>query len=289
MAKIFTDPKYADTHAIRPHGSLVFDDRQMQLLHPASNLYEVKQAARSRKLRLVDGPETGLKELLPNGDVESYYLPYRQNATTRITLDPAGKQVDPKFFVTDELNGCMVVVYGPPESPTVYHLNAEQFGGNLANVPAADVHGVMIRKNAEMTRRVQAARAQFPVVPACEPTGRMIKSVEYLEYECKPAVRTTLIRKMQTALRINPADYPNFPADDFNPAEPIIQAFGFVFGIKDSRTGWSFYLQSRLRVQPNVPMDGTQGQNAGEWNTGDPSHHVLWTKKFYPTGMGSTI
>lgn len=290
MAKIFTDPSYADTHAIRTDPvQLAFDARHLQALDAGANLYEVKEAVRTRKLQLVDGAESSLKLLRPGGTVDSYYLPYRENHTTRILLDPAGKQISPRFFVTDELSGCMVAVYGPPATPTVYHLNAQAFGGNLANVEPQDFSGLVIRKAAEMKRRATDANRRFPIDPRRATGGRTISLKDYLECQTKPAVAAQVLAKAQRALHINPRDYPEF--DDFKPAEPLLEAFGFVFGIKDDRKGWAFYVQSRVRIRGYIRANGTDGQQPDQWDVDyeHPKHLVLWSKKFYPDGIGDAI
>lgn len=86
----------------------------------------------------------GLQELgLPNNDLSQshiatcyeadnpdssripvFWLPYRHQSTFRITLLPPEKQPLPNFFLTAALDGCSIYVEGPPDKPTVYHINA---------------------------------------------------------------------------------------------------------------------------------------------------------------------
>jgi hypothetical protein len=50
-----------------------------------------------------------------------YYLPWDMNKAIRVTLKPSKHQAlarEPDVFFTDNLNGCMVTVEGPPDRPT---------------------------------------------------------------------------------------------------------------------------------------------------------------------------
>lgn len=64
-----------------------------------------------------------------------YYLPWAEDQVVRVTLKPSKHQAvsrEPDVFFTDNLQGCMVTVEGPPENPTVYHSNVVSFLGSPA-------------------------------------------------------------------------------------------------------------------------------------------------------------
>ncbi len=64
---------------------------------------------------VLDNPTTNL--------VPIFYLHWAMNSVCRITLKPSSGPA-PRLFFTANLNGCMVVVEGSRDCPTVYHANA---------------------------------------------------------------------------------------------------------------------------------------------------------------------
>lgn len=292
MSKIFTDPRYTQKHPVRPHGTVGLKDSDSLLISGNLRLYEVKPAARIMKVALQAGGEEGIEELRTGGNVEAYFLPYFPDRAYRTTLDTGGRtNVDPAFCFTVELNGCTVVVDGPPATPNVYHLNAQSIGGalDLEMIPASQnmLTQRVNAKVANMEQRYKDARKDHPTSATSGGSGRAVDMTHYLKPQINVAAYNTLMDKLQRDLKLDA----NAPAIDYvTPALPMVEFYATAFGIRDGRTKfWSFYVNSRIRYKTWVKQRGTDGSSVDHWSESEAKHRSLGCEQFYPTGIGKNL
>lgn len=222
----------------------------------------------------------------------SYYLPWMKDTIVRMTLRPSKTLVnvtekeDPDYFFTAAVNGCTVIVEGDPLTPTVYHANAMEEGGN-DNSPTVHFNSnnlvlgqqVLDRKQNIMLNKFQNHRTNFQKADPNLETS-VIKASEYMTYQNTQEFNNYLadltrgIPKSKLAWK---------KKDEIE----ILESQGCVFGLKsDIDYKWSFYYQrlvktKRYKFSLNYPH---QWKSQGKYKKTELSSdwRVVECKKFYP-------
>src|SRR5581483_11280100 len=237
VANVFTDPKYADKVALRPFPMLGHKPEHIETVDSGTKLYEVKPKFRVVKTELKKGQEKGIEEFAQSGATLAYFLPYEQNKSFRTTLKSEDPKVDPEFFFTIELNGCSVFVDGAPTAPNVYHLNANNVGGqlDLEMIPQnqSKIDAIVKAKVDNMEKRYVAARKNFPPDANAMGSARMIDMTHYMGPQIKVKEYDALMKKLQKELKLDPEAA---PVEDVTPALPLVEFYATVFGLCDKKT-----------------------------------------------------
>ena len=197
------------------------------------------------------------------GSFPIYWLPWVKDGLVRTTLRPQrarhDPQVDPDFFFTAGLDGCMVFVEGERDQPTVYHANAgSTSGAGDARQPrdllAQDLDGLAraciqakvdnmeasfrakSRAHPKLARDEANPAAARPALPA---TAGAVKQTDYLVYGEGPPndEKTALIAALGARSTTGRLD-----------EITIEKGQGTAFGVRDSAGLWAFYYQKTIRV-----------------------------------------
>lgn len=159
-----------------------------------------------------------------------YYLPWGPHTAHRISLD----QMPPRsFFFTAQLDGCAIAIEGSVETPTVYHLNANNC--QKEHSPLSDhkmredlALDVLKERNKVMFESFN----EFSADAAAKGTG----AVTPLEYG-------VLIGRQSESLEVDALIKNNAARKDVVPQ--FVESNGCVFGIRTD-AGWKFFVQKRV-------------------------------------------
>lgn len=183
-----------------------------------------------------------------------YFLPFLADKAIGMQL---GNQEN--FFFTSSLTGCTVQVDGPPATPTVTHVNAgTRYGQNIAtelglagrDATVDDLTDQAVLDDfldCETRADVTTQAYMQTLLPA--PIGgggnlRTATKADYLHqltaHNLNQSRRSFKLKKWRHSLE-------GFQVKTSQGWKPRIG--GFVFGLRNNNTGWSFYLQSSVDVQ----------------------------------------
>lgn len=181
-----------------------------------------------------------------------YYLPWDMNKTIRMTLKPSKHQAlsrEPDVFFTDNLNGCMVTVEGPPDRPTVYHSNVIDFLGSPGGDPKIeeDVARLYIAaKVLVMEKGYKLMSAQHDKVREARKGLLHPMSVTQEQYQVllgRPSEDVALCEAMSLI-----ANDKKFTYDKVGGEFRCEMSLGSVFGVRSETGFWHFYYQRLILV-----------------------------------------
>jgi hypothetical protein len=202
------------------------------------------------------------------GGIPAFYLPYKDNANFRITLDAAGPgAANANFFLTELVDGCSVYVEGTQAKPTCYHINAQSYaqshnpdsatylndladaaGINLNGLNAQQLHDVQFGfKSAHMDHRFWND-GNAPKTVAAGQNLRAATKAEDRDYMIVPGSQNeTQFTNGLAALQAN-FIVPTHAQGKRVHEMDLFGTQGFIFGI---RTGvnWKFYVQRKALVE----------------------------------------
>jgi hypothetical protein len=279
----FDDPKgFCKTNNVKViGGEIVPDDRAFTRLS-APRCYQLKDDKKISKGAITDSNPPGLKELRvgTNGTL-LYFLPWSEGCGYRVTLSPSGG-FDSALFVTAELNGCTVIVDGPPETPTVYHFNAKEVGGSLGGLSSAEedprLKTCITAKVADMENRFKICRAQSPV-PGTTPRAGSARGVNLTHY-MGPVVDVATYRtyfdkiKSKRDFGFDPDAAPIMSRRNPNevhldPSTLAFSATASVMGIRKNNA-WKFYCHYKWSAIYQKQKPDTAGTTANDWELQTP-------------------
>jgi hypothetical protein len=155
--------------------------------------------------------------------IPMWWLPWGSNALVRLRIPPVpavliNPQEDdfPRFFATAGINGCSIMVEGPPEAPTIYHAGID---GKLAR-PADQF----------WLEQMGVAQGHFGTV------GKNVHGIHSKDYMPKDRAEIKRFIDWQESSMAG-----GFKLE-------VTNCFGSVVGLRSGRL-WSFYLQENAYTQ----------------------------------------
>jgi hypothetical protein len=301
-AGFFDDPiKTAEKNSIRPDAGEV-QPSALDEIDGSLDLYEVKAADAIRYGSVAAGRldnELKVTTAASGGGTPLYYLPWGPNQAYRMTLTPPeGATEDPDFFLTAEVNGCSIFIDGPPTAPTVYHLNARDEAGSLADHNMRDgakgLKKTVKKKISKMEKTFKKARKKHPAMGGNADAARTVNMNHYLkpllDADAFDQFVNQLRQEFPIAVDAPPIMRKNGKGVLMRPADPIIDGKAAVFGIRHKKKKtWSFYVAPSFRIAYQILKDGEDGTSTGHWELS--SFHVRGTSCWgvYPKGVGDNI
>ena len=217
---------------------------------------------------------------------------------TNTAADPPYDPADPDVFFTANVNGCMVVVEGSRQEPTVYHCNAMTTGhaGSTSPMDAAlgdkdanKAQQIIGAKVGAMSTQVRAQAGAHP--KALRNTGNPAQSVKGItqdEYMILAGNAIVGAGYEQGAEKIRGQIAAQFNIKGKVPEQiRIQQSCGTVFGVKKHGL-WTFYYQKLIKYE--LWHDIAPWYAKAKWAllAGD-----LWfvakCKEFWPGGKGVVL
>jgi hypothetical protein len=218
-----------------------------------------------------------------------YYLPWDKNQVIRVTLKPSKHRAvvrEPDVFFTDNLNGCMVTVEGPPDRPTVYHSNVMDYLGSPGGDTSMeqDVAELYIAAKAMAMEKGYKAMSREH-----DKAGESRKGLLHPKSITQDAYQTLVGRP--SAAEDETRWITKVMADrgvKFNENGGVIQfeqSLGTVFGVRGDRY-WRFFYQRLLcgSVYGKRPRTGPQEPGL-VWLYDD--WRPLYCREFWPFGEGT--
>lgn len=265
---------FCDTHSLRADAdNVMFVKNKPSYKSVPSNrrvwFWNIKDAAEAGEghhgLNFID--------ILPDpteGYRPCFWLPWEMGQIIKCTLNDKGhrggdEEVD--VFFTAPVDGCSVLIEGPPHTPSVYHANAGDYA--VGNGPYEQ------RRN--RTDEIEHRWRGVPLPKRARPqhlnngmqyqavfTGRALHGHDYMADYLAPTDEPEKVRKSATNIK----------------EESVIQNkyTGTVFGLRDPDTGnWDFYYQKLLYIYYSTP----EGRGIKRWFHSKAIH-------FWP-GHGSLV
>jgi hypothetical protein len=219
-----------------------------------------------------------------------YFLPWEMNRTIRVTLKPSKHQVlarEPDVFFTDNLNGCLVTVEGPPDRPTVYHSNVIDYLGSPGGNPAIEEELARLYIEAKaivMEKGYKLMSAQHDKVGEARKGLLHPMSVNQHQYQVlvgRPSGEKAVVEAMDIIARDKKISY-----HDVSGHFACEASLGSVFGVRDGNGYWSFYYQRLVLVtfyRKEGPVDNPKFVYAHQdWR-------CLTCDMFWPFGSGTMV
>lgn len=298
----FDDPKgFCKNNNVKViGGECAPDDASFSKLS-APKCYQLKDEKKIAKGVIAESNPPGLKELRVNvSGTLLYFLPWSEGCGYRMTLRPhAG--FDSALFVTAELNGCTVIVDGPPEAPTVYHFNAKQVGGTLGGLTSGEensrLKACISAKVEDMASRFKICRASDPVPDTTARVGsaRGVNLTHYMGPTIDVATYRTYLGKLRSkrdsgfnpnAAKIMSQLRPN--EVHLDPSSLSFAATASVMGIRKNNA-WKFYCHYKWSAVYHKQKPDTAGTAANHWTLQTPII-ASGVFEFYPaTGHGFAL
>ena len=189
-----------------------------------------------------------------------FYLPYKQNCTTRMKLSPDPNHVgdEVRFFATATINGCSVYIEGNPDTPKVTHANAGSFG---TTHKASDSWATIGLRTQGKSNFMDQRYTNLNKTPG------HTSLVERSNYMAASALGVTEART--TFARVMGVGVNDVYEDTYNP-------LGALVGLKQANGHWKFW------VQRNV-LFGYKPRSGG-YKSG---YIVLGVSEVWPNGGGN--
>jgi hypothetical protein len=194
-----------------------------------------------------------------------FYLPYKQNAMTRMKLAAPGTYAGPDvtFFATATINGCSVYIEGPGATPRVTHGNAGDYKKPKGHTWEAKEKSIA-KKTAFMDVRFAPLKKTASATVAARPDYMAARSSD---------VQAALLR-YAAVIGLPPE---RFEIEGYN-------AIGAVVGLRQNGS-WKFYLQRsasfNYRTKPNCVRGCKCGCKAVS------GYAVLSAEELWPGGTGT--
>jgi hypothetical protein len=206
---------------------------------------------------------------------------------------------DPDIFVTANVNGCMVVVEGSRQEPTVYHCNAisTAYKGEQSPLIAATKTRDADLARGVMQAKVDAMATRYKQMIAADPKGlraptnlpEQTKAITQKDYMLLAQSNIIGAGSEQDAgnIRTQIAAQVN-QAGNLDQKIRIIRSMGTVFGCK--KTGlWTFYYQRLINYELWHDVAPWYWRSS-DWKKLSRDHwHIAECKEFWPHGEGVAI
>ncbi len=277
---LFDDPKgFLKNNLLRvTGGEMTPPNSGLTDLVPGSMVYMVNPASAIGQVKVEADSGTQNAKFVKNGGTAAYVLPWSMNCGIGMQLKkPDGVQNEPTFFITAQLNGCLVCIDGELDEPYVWHFNAKNTGGSIGDFKLPADGPRMLQaintKTDDMVNRFKIARGTLSaqLKKAGKPGlksngGRYIGPKDYLGPAIDANEYVRLSEAIKTQKGLSGADIKSRDGKrvQLSPTSVGFICYGTVVGVK-TRGSWSFYLQHLVQAAYNVKKASTTGTKVEDY------------------------